>query len=102
LDETTDCNGATETEPDSGMMQSIEEHQDIPKGVAVVMTVGELRKRRRVQNLVAERHQKRKERARGYRGSGGSWLPPAGRCPVVQKWHGERKPHQENSDPGKS
>jgi hypothetical protein len=26
LDETTDCNGATETEPDPGMMQSIEEH----------------------------------------------------------------------------
>jgi signal transduction histidine kinase len=32
LDETTDCNGATEIEPDPGMMQSIEEHQEIPKG----------------------------------------------------------------------
>jgi hypothetical protein len=21
---------------------------------------------------------------------GGSWLPPAGRCPVVQQWHGEK------------
>jgi hypothetical protein len=22
---------------------------------------------------------------------GGSWLPPAGRCPVVQLWHGARE-----------
>jgi hypothetical protein len=31
LDETTACNGATETDPDPGMMQFIEEHQEIPK-----------------------------------------------------------------------
>jgi hypothetical protein len=29
------------TEPDSGMMQSTEEHQEIPKGEAEVMPVGE-------------------------------------------------------------
>jgi hypothetical protein len=22
---------------------------------------------------------------------GGSWLPPAGRCPAVQQWHGARE-----------
>jgi hypothetical protein len=41
-------------------MQSIEEHQDIPKGEAAVMPVGEPRKRRKVCNLAAELRQKRK------------------------------------------
>jgi hypothetical protein len=49
------------------MMQSI---QEIPKEeAAAVMPVGEPRKRSRVCNLAAERHQKRKKRARGNRGS---------------------------------
>jgi hypothetical protein len=71
LDETTACNGATETEPDPGMMQSIEEHQEIPKGEAAVMPVRGSRKRRRVRNLAAERRQKLKERTRGKSGSRG-------------------------------
>jgi hypothetical protein len=66
--ETTACNGATETEPDSRMMQSIGEHQEIAKVDAAVMLVGEPRKRRRICNLAAERRQKRKERSRGNRG----------------------------------
>jgi hypothetical protein len=65
LDEKTACNGATETEPDPGIMQSIEEHQGIPKEDAAVMPIGGLRKRRMVQNLAAERRQKRKEITRG-------------------------------------
>jgi hypothetical protein len=68
------CLGKTEantekTEPDPGMMQSTEEHQEIPKGEVAVMPVGEPRKRSRVRSLAAERRQKRKERARGNRGS---------------------------------
>jgi hypothetical protein len=51
-------------EPDPGMMQSTEEHQEIPKGEAAVMPVGEPRKRRRVRNLAAVRRQKQKERIR--------------------------------------
>jgi hypothetical protein len=51
------------------MMQSIEEHQEIPKGEAAALPVGELRKRRRVRNLAAEHRQKLKERTRGYCGS---------------------------------
>jgi hypothetical protein len=71
---TTACQRATETdtgkiEPDLGMMQSIEELQEIPKGEAAVMPAGGLRKWRSVQNLAAERHQKRKGRTRGYYGS---------------------------------
>jgi hypothetical protein len=46
------------------MMQSIEEHQEIPKGEDAVMPVGEPRKRRRVRNLATERRQKQKERIR--------------------------------------
>jgi hypothetical protein len=53
----------------SGLMQSIEDHQDIPKGEATVMPVGELRKQHRVCNLAAERQQKRKEKTRGNCGS---------------------------------
>jgi hypothetical protein len=51
------------------MMQSKEEHQEIPKIEAAVMPVGEPRKRRRICNLAADRRQKRTERTRGYRGS---------------------------------
>jgi hypothetical protein len=55
LDGTTACNGATETERDPGMMQSIEEYHEIPKGEAAVMLVGEPRNRRRIRNVAAER-----------------------------------------------
>jgi hypothetical protein len=48
LDETTACNKATETEPDPGILQFIEKHQEIPKEDAAVMPVGEPRKRHRV------------------------------------------------------
>jgi hypothetical protein len=51
------------------MMQSIQEHQQIPKGEAAGMPVGGTRKRRRVWNLTVERRQKPKERTRGYCGS---------------------------------
>jgi hypothetical protein len=57
------------TKPDPGMMQSIEEHQEIPKGEATVMPVGEPRKQRRVRSLATEHRQKRKERTWGNRGS---------------------------------
>jgi hypothetical protein len=68
------CLGKTEadtekTEPDPGMMQSTEEDQEIPKGEAAAMLVGEPRKRCRVRNMAVERRQKRKERTRGNRGS---------------------------------
>jgi hypothetical protein len=52
------------TNPDQGMMQSTEEHQEIPKGEAAVMPVGEPRKRHRVWNLATEHRQKQKERIR--------------------------------------
>jgi hypothetical protein len=64
--ETTACNEVTETKLDPGLMQSLEEHQDIPKGEAAVMPVGEPRKRHRVRNLAAERRQKMRERTQGY------------------------------------
>jgi hypothetical protein len=48
--EAATCHEATEAdtekiEPDPGMMQSIEEHQEIPKAETAVMLVGGLRKR---------------------------------------------------------
>jgi hypothetical protein len=63
--EMTACNEVTETKLDPGLMQSIEEHQDIPKGETAVMPDGEPRKWRRVQNLAVERRHKMKERSRG-------------------------------------
>jgi hypothetical protein len=71
-------------------METVMEHQEIPKEDATVMPVGELRKRRRVCNLATVRSQKMKKRTREKADSRGSWLPPAGRCPTVQKWHGEK------------
>jgi hypothetical protein len=50
------------TEPDPGMMQSVEEHQEIPKEEAALMPVGGLRKRRRDRNLATGCHQKPKGR----------------------------------------
>jgi hypothetical protein len=51
-----------ETKPDPGKMQSVEEHQEIPKEEAAVMPIGELRKQRRDRNLAAGRGQKPKGR----------------------------------------
>jgi hypothetical protein len=50
------------TEPDSGMMQSTEEHQEIPKEEATVMLVREPRKKRK-------HRQKKKDRSWGNGGS---------------------------------
>jgi hypothetical protein len=69
LDETTICQQAMETEPNPGMMQSKEEHQEIPKEEAAVMLVGELRKQCRDCSLAVERCQKRKEGTRGNSGT---------------------------------
>jgi hypothetical protein len=90
LKETTACQEATVTELDPRMMQTIEDHREIPKEEATVMPVREPRKRRRVYNLTAERCQKRMERTRGKLVPGGSRPPPAGSCPAVQTWHGEK------------
>jgi uncharacterized protein YdaU (DUF1376 family) len=56
--ETTACQDAMEanlekTESNPGIMQYIEEHQEIPKEEAAVKPVGGPRKRRRVRNLTA-------------------------------------------------
>jgi hypothetical protein len=61
-------NTHTETkkiEQDPEMMQSVEEHQDIPTEDVAVMPVRELRKWRRVWKLAAERRQKPKKRTGG-------------------------------------
>jgi hypothetical protein len=49
-------------EPYPGMIQSIGDHQEVPKEEAAIMLVGGLRKRRRDWNLAARRHQKPKVR----------------------------------------
>jgi hypothetical protein len=48
-------------EPDPRMIQSVAEHQEVPKGEAAVMPVRGPRKRRTDQNLAAERQQNLKE-----------------------------------------
>jgi hypothetical protein len=62
--ETAASQEVTETDPDPGTMQSVEEHQEIPKEEAAVMPVGGLRKRRRDRNLATRRRQKPKGRIR--------------------------------------
>jgi hypothetical protein len=69
MKETITWRGATETKRNPGLMQSIEEHQEIPKGEAAVMPIGGPRERCRVCNLAAECHQKMKERTWGNSGS---------------------------------
>jgi hypothetical protein len=58
------CQEATEaytekTMPDPGMMQSIGEHQEVPKEEAAVMLVGGLRKQRRDRNLAGGAYRNR-------------------------------------------
>jgi hypothetical protein len=53
-----------QTEPNTEMMQSVEEHEEVPKEDTAVMPVREPRKQRRVQNPAAESHQKKKVRNR--------------------------------------
>jgi hypothetical protein len=65
--ETTACHEETEAyteeiQPDPTMMQSVLEHQEVPKEEAIVMPVEGLRKRSRDQNLAAGCRQKLKGR----------------------------------------
>jgi hypothetical protein len=62
--ETAPSQEATETKPDLGTMQSVEEHQEIPKKEEAVMPVGGLRKRRRDRNLAWGCRQKSNGRIR--------------------------------------
>jgi hypothetical protein len=88
LDETSACNVATEIEPDPGMMQPVEEHQEIPKEEAVVMPVGGLRTRRRDRNLAAGHRQKPKVM---YQAS----CESRRRLTAVTRWHGTRETSSE-------
>jgi hypothetical protein len=72
--ETTVCHEATEEdiekiELDSGMMQSVAEHQEIPREDAAVMPVRGLRKQRRGRKQAAGRREEPKELNRGICGS---------------------------------
>jgi hypothetical protein len=72
--ETTVCHEATETDiekigPDSGMMQSVAEHQEVPREDAAVMPVRQLRKQRRGRKQAAGRREEPKELNRGICGS---------------------------------
>jgi hypothetical protein len=78
------------TEPDPGMMQSTEEHQEISKGEATVNLVREPRKRCRSgiwPQSTARSKRKGSEQVVSPRGDRPS---PAGWCPAVQKWHGKK------------
>jgi hypothetical protein len=59
----------TKTVPDPKMMQSMEEHQEIPTEDVAVMPVKGLRKQRRVRYLAAESRRKRKDGTRRIHGS---------------------------------
>jgi hypothetical protein len=72
--ETTACHGATEIdtekiEPNPEMMQSVEEHQEIPKEGAIVKPVEGRKKRHRGRKLAAGRRGEPKELIRGICGS---------------------------------
>jgi hypothetical protein len=69
LDEMTTCNEATETEPDQGMMESIEKHQEIPKEGTAGTPVKGPRKLHGVCSLAVEHHKNMREMTQGYRGS---------------------------------
>jgi hypothetical protein len=66
------CLGQTEANTekiDPGMMQSVEEHKDVPSEDVAVMPVKGLKKQRRGRKSTAERRRKPKKGTRGYPGS---------------------------------
>jgi hypothetical protein len=65
----TEAKTAKNIEQDSGMMQSVEEHQEIPTEDVAVMPVRGLRKRRRNRKLTGRRRGEPKELIRGDCGS---------------------------------
>jgi hypothetical protein len=72
--ETTVCHEATEADmekivPDSGMMQSVAEHQEVPREDAAVVPVRGLRKQRRGRKQAAGRREESKKLNRGICGS---------------------------------
>jgi hypothetical protein len=81
----------TKTVPDPGMMQSAGEHQDVSREEAAITPVKGLKKRRRVQNLAWTAARRGRMGAGEFMDLGESRLSPAGRRPVVQHWHGERR-----------
>jgi hypothetical protein len=62
-------------------MESETEHREATKEGVVVKPVDGRKKRNRGRNLAVGRRGKPKDLTRD---PGGSWLPPAGRCPAVQ------------------
>jgi hypothetical protein len=82
-------------------MQSIEEHQDFPKGDAFVMPVGEPRKRRSVCNVAAERCQKMEERTRGNRGYRRKSAVACRKLSNRVSDMAKTETREEDSDPGK-
>jgi hypothetical protein len=69
--ETTACHEATEAnmekiQPDPGMMQSVDEQQEVPKEDAVVKPVRGRKKRHRDRKLIAGRREEPKKLTRGY------------------------------------
>jgi hypothetical protein len=70
----------------------VAQEDEVPTEDATVMLVGELKKKRhRDRKLAAEcRRQKPKTSTREKMNPRKNWLPPAGRCPAVQQWHGAK------------
>jgi hypothetical protein len=100
------CLGKTEadtekTEPNQGMKQSTEEHQEIPKGEAAVMRVKEPRSGVGSGVWPRSAARSRKKGPGEIVGPGGSWLLPAGRCLAVQEWHGTGRASSEKLGPRK-
>jgi hypothetical protein len=99
--ETTACHEATKadagrTEPEPGVMQPVEEHQEIPKEEAAVMPVRGLRKRRRDRNLATERRQKPKGRIQASCESRVRLTVAGRKVSHREKWHGEKNNFSRN------
>jgi hypothetical protein len=101
FDEMTTCREVTGTEPDPGMMQYIEEHQEIPKEDATVMPVGGPRKWCRVCNLTAEHHQKMKKRPKEIEDPGKVGCHLQEGVLLCKSGMMKMKPLQENGNHGK-
>jgi hypothetical protein len=71
-------------------MESVMEHPEVPNEEAAVKSSATKKRRGRVQNLAAERHQKRTERTWGNHGSRKKLAAACRKVSRRAKWHGKK------------
>jgi hypothetical protein len=78
-------------EPNPQMMQSEVEHREVLTEEVAVKSLGTMKKWHTGRHLAVGQCREPKELIEETVDPEGSWLPPAGRCSIMQQWYGTRE-----------